>query len=58
MSADAESSEKLSGLETDLKDVRADLRELVRRSKELVKAGKARRDEGLIAKLRRQIGLG
>lgn len=48
----------LEGLEAELKSVRERSSALLLRSRAFMAASGKRRDEGLIAKLRRQLGLG
>lgn len=48
---------RLIELEGELKSLRQDLKTIGARGKEVVKAGKHRRDEGLLAAVRKQLGL-
>jgi hypothetical protein len=52
------SEAQLAGMEAELRVFRADMRALVSRSRAFKAAVGKRRDEGLIARLRRQLGLG
>lgn len=52
------SEAQLMGMQAELRSLRADMRALVTRSRSFKAAVGKRRDEGLIAKLRRQLGLG
>jgi len=52
------SSAELTGMQAELRALRADMRALVTRSRSFTARIEKRRDEGLIAKLRRQLGLG
>ena len=52
------SEAELMGMEAELRSLRADIRALISRSRAFMADGAKRRDEGLIAKLRRQLGLG
>ncbi len=52
------SEAQLLGMQAELRSLRADMRALVSRSRAFKAAVGKRRDEGMIAKLRRQLGLG
>lgn len=47
----------LAELEADLALTRTELKDVARRSQAFLNAAKTKRDEGLIARIRRQIGL-
>ena len=52
------SEAELIGMQAELRVIRADMRALMSRSRAFRAAVGKRRDEGLIAKLRRSLGLG
>ena len=52
------SQAELMGMQAELRSLRADMRALMTRSRAFRSAVGRRRDEGLIAKLRRSLGLG
>ena len=52
------SEAELMGMQAELRSLRADMRALLSRSRAFNASVGKRRDEGLIAKLRRQLGLG
>ena len=52
------SQAELMGMQAELRAIRADMRALTTRSRAFRASVGRRRDEGLIAKLRRQLGLG
>ncbi len=52
------SEAQLMGMQAELRSLRADMRALMSRSRAFTASVGKRRDQGLIAKLRRQLGLG
>lgn len=48
---------RLKRIGDELNDVRRDLRDVTRRGREAIRKAHRRRDEGLIASIRRQLGL-
>lgn len=58
MKSQTDAEDALGGMEAELKKLREDSRALASRSRAFTAAVGKRQDEGLIAKLRRQLGLG
>jgi hypothetical protein len=54
---EAEAEARLKALEAGFDAVRGDLATVAARGRALMRSGKERRDEGLLAKIRRQLGL-